>query len=82
VDLGAARQSGGKVVTVWAVAGDLDPDRVVPGTFEMEWPRGSGRRQSFPEVDRVAWFGLDRAAEKLVAGQRVFLDRLVESLRS
>jgi len=82
VDLGAVRQSGGKVVTVWAVAGDLDPDRVVPGTFEMEWPRGSGRTQSFPEVDRVAWFGLDRAAEKLVAGQRVFLDRLVESLRS
>ncbi|MBA8826794.1 putative NUDIX family NTP pyrophosphohydrolase [Saccharopolyspora lacisalsi] len=80
VALGSARQSGGKVVTVWAVEGDLDPERVVPGTFTMEWPRGSGRFREFPELDRVAWFDLDRAREKILAGQRVFLDRLAERL--
>jgi predicted NUDIX family NTP pyrophosphohydrolase len=80
--LGTARQSSGKVVTVWAVEGDLDPVSVVPGTFEMEWPKGSGRTQEFPEIDRVAWFDLEQAREKLVAGQRVFLDRLAERLRS
>jgi predicted NUDIX family NTP pyrophosphohydrolase len=80
LELGDIKQSGGKVVTVWALEGDLDPAVVVPGTFEMEWPRGSGRIQEFPEIDRAAWFELDQAREKLVAGQRPFLDRLAELL--
>ncbi|MFE1174869.1 NUDIX domain-containing protein [Streptomyces sp. NPDC058773] len=78
--LGEARQAGGKVVTVWAVESDLDPERVVPGTFEMEWPRGSGVFATFPEIDRVAWFRPHEARERLVAGQRVFLERLAERL--
>jgi predicted NUDIX family NTP pyrophosphohydrolase len=76
--LGSARQSTGKVVTVWALEGDLDPAAVVPGTFEMEWPRGSGRLREFPEIDRVGWFDVGQAREKLVGGQRVFLDRVIE----
>ncbi|MFJ9852495.1 NUDIX domain-containing protein [Streptomyces sp. NPDC101150] len=78
--LGETRQASGKVVTVWAVESDLDPERVVPGTFEMEWPRGSGTTRSFPEIDRVAWFTPLGAAERLVKGQRVFLERLTERL--
>ncbi|RBM18393.1 NUDIX hydrolase [Prauserella sp. PE36] len=74
--LGEIRQSGGKVVTVWALEGDVDPSAVVPGTFELEWPPRSGRMREFPELDRVAWFPLAEAGEKLVKGQRVFLDRL------
>lgn len=80
VPLGQVRQVGGKTVTVFALAGDLDPAAVRPGTFLMEWPRGSGRQQEFPELDRVAWFALDEAAAKLVKGQRVFLDRLAGHL--
>ncbi|WP_370934748.1 NUDIX domain-containing protein [Amycolatopsis sp. cg13] len=77
VALGEVRQSG-KVVTAWAVEGELDPAQVVPGVFEMEWPPRSGRTQEFPEVDRVEWFSLEVAREKLVKGQRGFLDRLAE----
>lgn len=80
LELGVARQSAGKVVTAWAVRGDLDPDRVVPGTFTMQWPRGSGQMREFPEIDRVAWFSLDEAKEKIVTGQRVLLDRLATRL--
>ncbi|MBE1501446.1 putative NUDIX family NTP pyrophosphohydrolase [Amycolatopsis lexingtonensis] len=80
VPLGEVKQSGGKVVTAWAVAGDLDPAAVVPGTFTMEWPPRSGRQQEFPEVDRVAWFSLAEAREKLVKGQLPFLDRLLASV--
>jgi len=76
IELGEAKQSGGKIVTIWAVEGDLDPDAVVPGTFEMEWPPRSGRQQAFPEIDRAAWFSLDLAEQKIVSGQRPFLDRL------
>ncbi|MEV8074354.1 NUDIX domain-containing protein [Streptomyces pseudogriseolus] len=78
VPLGEVRQSGGKVVTAWAVEADLDPASVVPGTFTMEWPPRSGRTQAFPELDRVAWFPLDRARELIVSAQTAFLDRLAE----
>lgn len=75
VDLGSVRQSR-KDVVVWAVEADLDPEAVVPGTFELEWPPNSGTIRSFPELDRVAWFGLGDAAEAVVAAQAVFLERL------
>ncbi|WP_435131493.1 NUDIX domain-containing protein [Actinacidiphila sp. bgisy144] len=78
--LGEVVQSGGKHVTVWAVEGDLDPALVVPGTFTMEWPRGSGRTARFPELDRVAWFGLAAAREVVVTAQARFLDRLADRL--
>lgn len=78
VPLGDVRQSGGKVVTVWAGEGDLDVAAVRPGTFAMLWPPRSGRVQEFPELDRVAWLAPDDARERLVAAQVVFLDRLLE----
>lgn len=74
--LGEVRQKSGKVVTAWALAGDLDPAQVVSNTFELEWPPRSGRRQAFPEVDRAEWFGLDRARVKLLPAQVPFLDAL------
>ncbi|MGW6643455.1 NUDIX domain-containing protein [Streptomyces iakyrus] len=78
IDLGEVRQTGGKIVTAWAVRADLDPAAVVPGTFRMEWPPRSGLLQEFPELDRVAWFGLDRARAVIVKAQAAFLDRLAE----
>ncbi|WOX26038.1 NUDIX domain-containing protein [Streptomyces solicathayae] len=80
VPLGEARQSSGKTVTIWAVEADLDLDRVVPGTFTMEWPRGSGTLREFPEIDRVGWFTPPDALPLLVTGQRVFLERLAVHL--
>jgi predicted NUDIX family NTP pyrophosphohydrolase len=79
-ELGEVKQSGGKVVTAWAVEADLDPAAVVPGTFSMEWPPRSGKQQEFPELDRVEWFGLAAAREKLLKGQLPFLDRLTALL--
>ncbi|WP_298325705.1 NUDIX domain-containing protein [Haloactinopolyspora sp.] len=80
IELGTVRQSGGKKVDVWALEADLDPASVVPGTFEMIWPPGSGRRQEFPEIDRVAWFDLATAREKIVRGQRQALDLLEQRI--
>lgn len=80
VPLGELAQPRGKIVTIWAVEGDLDPAAVVPGTFQMQWPPRSGRLAEFPEIDRVGWFDLATAGQKLVSGQRPFLDRLVEWL--
>jgi predicted NUDIX family NTP pyrophosphohydrolase len=78
IDLGEVRQTNGKIVTAWAIRADLDPATITPGTFRMEWPPKSGRLQEFPELDRVAWFGLDRARSVIVKAQAAFLDRLAE----
>ncbi|MFI6437714.1 NUDIX domain-containing protein [Streptomyces sp. NPDC050759] len=78
VPLGEVRQTNGKVVTAWAIEADLDPAAVVPGLFSMEWPPKSGQTREFPELDRVEWFGLDRARAVIVKAQAAFLDRLAE----
>ncbi|KQX78278.1 MULTISPECIES: NUDIX domain-containing protein [unclassified Streptomyces] len=78
IDLGEVRQKNGKIVTAWAIEADLDPAAIAPGTFTMEWPPRSGLTEEFPELDRVAWFGLDRAREVIVTAQAAFLDRLAE----
>jgi predicted NUDIX family NTP pyrophosphohydrolase len=80
VDLGEVRNSSGKRVRAWAVEGDLDPEAIVPGTFELQWPPRSGRTQEFPEVDSVAWGGPETARVKLVAALAALVDRLVEHL--
>ncbi|WP_313675418.1 NUDIX domain-containing protein [Mycolicibacterium sp.] len=76
LDLGTVRQPSGKMLTVFAVAADLDVSDFVSNTFTLEWPKGSGRLQEFPELDRIAWLPVTAAHTKLLKGQRVFLDRL------
>jgi len=70
------RQPGGKVVHAFALEGDADPAAIRSNSFEMAWPPGSDRRQSFPEVDRATWFPLSVAREKIHKGQRALLDAL------
>ena len=61
----------------FALEADFDLSRVSSNSFEMEWPPRSGRMQSFPEIDRVAWFDLDTARKKILPGQLPFIDELV-----
>jgi len=75
---GEARQLGGKIVQAWAIEGDWDPALIQSNTFEIEWPPRSGRRLTFPEIDRAAWFGIADARRKILKGQMVFVDRLLE----
>ena len=74
------QQSGGKIVHAWAVEGDLDPTTIVSNTFEIEWPPRSGRLQSFPEIDRAAWFALPEATRKILRGQMPLLEELAQML--
>jgi predicted NUDIX family NTP pyrophosphohydrolase len=66
IALDSAKQPGGKVVHVWAIEEDWDPADLQSNTFEMEWPPRSGRRQSFPELDRASWFGIAEARLKIL----------------
>ncbi|TFD88534.1 NUDIX domain-containing protein [Cryobacterium lactosi] len=80
--LGEFRQPSGKVVTVFAAEVDLVVHQVVSNTFELEWPKGSGRFREFPEVDDARWVGLAEARAKLVRGQVPVLEALAELLRA
>ena len=80
LELGSVKQSGGKLVSAWAFAGDCDPQNLQSNTFTMEWPPRSGRKIEVPEVDRGAWFSIREARSKLLPGQCPFLDRLMEKV--
>jgi len=71
---------GGKVIHAFAVEGEVDAAKVQSNLFEMEWPPHSGKMQSFPEVDRGAWFAIDDARKRLHKGQLPILDELIAKL--
>jgi predicted NUDIX family NTP pyrophosphohydrolase len=70
------RQAGGKTVHAWAVEADFDPTQLVSQTFEMEWPPRSGRRQTFPEIDRAEWFTVGEARRRILKTQAPLIDEL------
>jgi predicted NUDIX family NTP pyrophosphohydrolase len=80
IELGPIKQPGGKIITAFAVHGDVDLEGTVSNTFELEWPKGSGIIKEFPEIDRVAWFPVTTARGKLLKGQQPLLDQLLRAL--
>jgi predicted NUDIX family NTP pyrophosphohydrolase len=76
--LAPVRQPSGKIICAWACEGDLDPAQLRSNTFSIEWPPNSGVMQSFPEVDRGAWYSLQQAQVKLSPGQRPLLQAVAE----
>jgi predicted NUDIX family NTP pyrophosphohydrolase len=80
IELGVVKQTGGKVVSAWAVEGDCNPEELVSDRFELEWPPHSGRVMEFPEVDRGEWFSIDDAMRKILPSQRPFLESLAHRL--
>lgn len=74
------KQPGGKIVTAFAVEGDVDVSRAVSNTFTIEWPRGSGTFEEYPELDRIGWFDIPSARLKILKGQQPLLDRLIQAL--
>jgi predicted NUDIX family NTP pyrophosphohydrolase len=73
-DLGPFRQSSSKILRIWAVEGDWNPQSLISNTFDLEWPPKSGRIHKFPEVDRAEWCDQATAELRIVKGQRQVLD--------
>ena len=76
--LGEIRQRGGKRVIAFCGEADFATSSLSSNNFEIEWPPKSGRRQSFPEVDRAEWFDVETARSKILSGQIQLIDRLAE----
>ena len=81
VPLGSIRQTGGKIVSVWALEGDCDPENLVSNFCQIEWPPRSGRIIDIPEVDRGGWFSLTEAQARILPSQSPMLARLAENVR-
>jgi predicted NUDIX family NTP pyrophosphohydrolase len=81
IALGEIQQRAGKRVHAWAAPGDCDPSALRSNMFELEWPPKSGRRQSYPEVDRIEFFTLEAARDKINPAQMELLERLRDALQ-
>jgi predicted NUDIX family NTP pyrophosphohydrolase len=80
--LDPVRQKGGKTVYAWAGEGDIDAEHIRSNTFEMEWPPRSGKKRSYPEVDKAAWFDIPTARQKILEGQLPLINTLVKKLQA
>jgi predicted NUDIX family NTP pyrophosphohydrolase len=81
IELGEVRQPSGKIITTYAIEGDFDASNIHSNTFEMEWPKGSGRTQEFPEIDRAAWMNVAQSSRMLVKGQVPIIEALGNYLK-
>ena len=64
------------MVRAWAFEGDADPTAITSNIFSLEWPPRSGQQQTFPEVDRAAWFSIENAKDRILKGQLPLLSEL------
>jgi predicted NUDIX family NTP pyrophosphohydrolase len=81
VALCSIKQKAGKLVYAWALNQDLDVSTIKSNSFEMEWPPKSGKKQSFPEVDRAQWFPVLAAKKKIIASQIPLIEELTTKIK-
>jgi predicted NUDIX family NTP pyrophosphohydrolase len=81
IRLDPVRQPSGKVIYCFAIEHDFDTSQCNSNTFTMEWPRRSGTIREFPEIDRMEWFTIRQAEDRISKGQRPILLQLLQVLR-
>lgn len=74
--LNPVKQKSGKIIYAFALKADVNIGNIKSNLFEMEWPPRSGKKQSFPEVDRADWFPIEEAKKKIVPGQIPIIEKL------
>ena len=77
VQLATVKLKSGKVIHAWALEADLETDRIMSNTCEVEWPPRSGKKISIPEIDRGAWFMEKQAKEKIHPAHVALIDELI-----
>lgn len=80
IELTPVKQKSGKLVYAWALEKEIDADSIRSNYFEMEWPPKSGKKKSFPEIDKSGWFTLAETKEKILPGQLPLINELVIKL--
>lgn len=79
--LHAEKQSKNKFVVFFTGETEIDSNKCYSNTFPLEWPKGSGNIQEFPEMDTYKWFPIEEAKKIILKGQRKSLEKLESRLR-
>jgi predicted NUDIX family NTP pyrophosphohydrolase len=82
IELTPVKQKSGKLVYAWALQKDIDPANIKSNSFEVEWPPKSGKKKSFPEIDKAAWFNMEEARSKIIDGQMPLINELEAKLNA
>lgn len=77
-ELSPVRLKSGKRIVAWTLEHDINADRIVSNTFELEWPPGSGKMTKVPEIDRAAWFTAEEALLKINEAQQSFIHETLQ----
>lgn len=78
IELNPVRQKSGKIVYAWAAKGDFDTSELTSNLFELEWPPKSGKKATFPEVDKGEWFTIKEAKKRILSYQLPLITQLEE----
>jgi len=80
--VGTIKQKSGKLVTMFGIEMDIDPEKMHSNTFKKEWPPRSGKFEEFPEMDEGKWFTIEEAYTKIFSSQKKFLIKLENIINS
>lgn len=81
MELTPVKQKSGKLIYAWGIEGNFNPGEINSNSFEIEWPPKSGKKISFPEIDKAAWFKPDEAKKRIMEGQIPLIEEIVEKLQ-
>ena len=82
IPLSPLKQSSVKLISAWAVEGNIDENNIHSNHVELSWPPHSNKKISFPEIDRGEWFNYNESKQKILKGQIPFLDELKNKLEN
>ena len=82
IELESIKQKSGKIVHAWAYedTNNIDPKTLKSNTVELEYPPKSGKRITFPEMDKYEFFSHEDAMKKINLAQQPFLNKIREHL--
>jgi len=80
--LGTKKVSKHKLVIMFMSSFTGDISCFKSNTFQLEWPKNSGKIKEYPEMDKISWFTLREAKKYINKTQTYFLDKLEEKLKN
>lgn len=72
--------SNNKLIIIFTKEEDADLSNCKSNTFPLEWPKGSGIINDYPENDKYEWINIEEAYDLIFKQQIIFLDRLKEKM--
>jgi len=76
VYLGERKQRKGKKIVIYCMESDYDVSKLKSNSFEMEYPKGSGKFKTFPEIKKGKWFAKEEAKKNIHMSLEEYLEMI------